>query len=85
MKGKVKWFNNKLGYGFIEYINSERDIFVRFSEIKVLGYKFLKEGDIVDFDFDEDNWKATNVKVIKKASYLLKEKNEFKKNSTDWR
>ena len=49
MNGKVKWFNNAKGYGFIEY-NDNEDIFVHYSAIKSNGYKSLNEGDIVHFD-----------------------------------
>lgn len=49
MYGKVKWFNNTKGYGFIEYPNHE-DIFVHYSAIKMNGYKTLNEGDMVEFE-----------------------------------
>ena len=52
MRGKVKWFNNEKGYGFIEY-NDLEDIFVHYSAIKKDGYKTLEEGDIVDFKLIE--------------------------------
>ncbi len=52
MRGKVKWFNNEKGYGFIEY-NDLEDIFVHYSAIKKDGYKTLKEGDIVSFKLIE--------------------------------
>ena len=52
MRGKVKWFNNDKGYGFIEY-NDLEDIFVHYSAIKKDGYKTLKEGDVVDFKLIE--------------------------------
>lgn len=52
MRGKVKWFNNEKGYGFIEY-NDLEDIFVHYSVIRKDGYKTLKEGDIVDFKLIE--------------------------------
>ena len=52
MRGRVKWFNNTKGYGFIEY-NDLEDIFVHYSAIKKDGYKTLKEGDIVDFKLIE--------------------------------
>ena len=48
MNGKVKWFNNAKGYGFIEYKENEV-IFVHYSAIKNNGYKTLNEGDIVEF------------------------------------
>ncbi len=49
MKGKVKWFNNEKGYGFIEYKDGE-DIFVHYSAILTPGYKTLVEGQYVQFD-----------------------------------
>ncbi len=48
MKGRVKWFNNEKGYGFIEYTDKE-DIFVHYSAIRQEGYKTLEEGQIVEF------------------------------------
>lgn len=48
MKGKVKWFNNEKGYGFITSGDLE-DIFVHYSVIKKDGYKTLTEGDDVTF------------------------------------
>lgn len=52
MKGRVKWFNNEKGYGFIEYEDLE-DIFVHYSAIIKDGYKTLKEGSIVNFKLIE--------------------------------
>lgn len=52
LRGKVKWFNNVKGYGFIEYENLE-DIFVHYSAITKEGYKTLNEGDLVDFKLIE--------------------------------
>lgn len=48
-KGKVKWFNNAKGYGFIGREDGP-DVFVHYSAIQVDGYKSLKEGDDVEFD-----------------------------------
>ena len=47
-KGKVKWFNNAKGFGFIER-EEGGDIFVHYSSIKVDGYRTLKEGHQVEF------------------------------------
>lgn len=52
LRGKVKWFNNVKGYGFIEFDNLE-DIFVHYSAIVKEGYKTLKEGELVDFKLIE--------------------------------
>lgn len=54
MKGKVKWFNNEKGYGFIE-VSDLADIFVHYSVIQKDGYKTLSEGDIVNFRLIETN------------------------------
>ena len=51
-RGKVKWFNDAKGYGFIQYENLE-DIFVHYSAVNKEGYKSLKEGDLVDFHLIE--------------------------------
>lgn len=48
-KGKVKWFNNAKGYGFISKEDGS-DIFVHFSSIRGDGYKSLDEGQEVEFD-----------------------------------
>jgi len=48
--GKVKWFSNAKGYGFIQAEGSETDIFVHYSSIQADGYRSLDEGDAVEFD-----------------------------------
>ena len=48
-KGRVKWFNDQKGYGFIEQDNGD-DIFVHYSEIIGSGFKTLSEGDRVVFE-----------------------------------
>ena len=47
--GKVKWFNNTKGYGFISQ-PSGADVFVHYSAIQDKGYKTLREGEKVEFD-----------------------------------
>ena len=48
-QGKVKWFNESKGYGFIESDDGE-DCFVHFSEIQTEGFKTLHEGQAVEFE-----------------------------------
>lgn len=50
--GKVKWFNNAKGYGFITREGGE-DLFVHFKSIVGEGYKTLKEGETVQFDVEQ--------------------------------
>ncbi|MFQ5863923.1 MAG: cold-shock protein [bacterium] len=49
-KGKVKWFNDHKGYGFIEQDDGQ-DVFVHFSVIEMDGYKTLSEGAEVEFEY----------------------------------
>ena len=62
-KGKVKWFNDKKGFGFILGTPGATDIFVHYSAIQSNGYKTLKEGEEVEYDLhkDEKGIKARNV------------------------
>ncbi len=50
--GKVKWFNDNKGFGFIEQ-ESGKDIFVHYSEIQGEGYRTLSEGELVEFEIKE--------------------------------
>ena len=63
MRGKVKWFNNEKGYGFIENVDLE-DIFVHYSAIIKDGYKTLKESSYVSFKLIETSKGLQAVDVI---------------------
>ena len=64
MKGKVKWFNNEKGYGFIEVEGGE-DVFVHFSAIQAEGFKSLEEGAEVSFEIVEGNRGPQAANVVK--------------------
>ncbi|MBK9314270.1 MAG: cold shock domain-containing protein [Acidobacteria bacterium] len=49
-QGKVKWFNNAKGYGFIEQPEGGGDVFVHYSAIMDKGFKTLDEGQMVEFE-----------------------------------
>ena len=65
MKGTVKWFNAKKGFGFISDENGN-DVFVHFSALQMDGFKVLDEGEEVEFDLvnGEKGPQASNVVKI---------------------
>lgn len=65
VKGTIKWFNNKKGYGFVEGQDG-KDIFVHFSAIQQEGYKSLNTGEVVEYELvkSDKGDQAQNVKRV---------------------
>ncbi len=63
-EGKVKWFNESKGYGFIS-TEENGDIFVHYSSIQGNGFKTLVEGESVSFDIEEGPKGPKAVNVVK--------------------
>ena len=67
LKGKVKWFNGKKGYGFIEREDGEKDCLVHASSVRDAGLRFLNEGDLLEFEIESGD-KGPSAINLKKTS-----------------
>ena len=65
LSGKVKWYNGKKGFGFIERDDKEKDAFVHATAVKKAGMSFLNEGDKMEFEL-EDGPKGPSAVNLKK-------------------
>ena len=65
LKGKVKWFNGKKGYGFIEREDKEKDVFVHASAVRDAGLRFLNAGDEITFEVEDGDKGPSAVKLQK--------------------
>ncbi|MBC3254293.1 cold shock domain-containing protein CspD [Pseudomonas paralactis] len=70
LSGKVKWFNNAKGYGFINEDGKSEDLFAHFSAIDMDGYKTLKAGQPVSFDIKQGpkGLHAVDIKLVTATS-----------------
>lgn len=66
IKGKVKWFNDNKGYGFIAQENGP-DIFVHYKAIDCPGFKSLKQDDQVEFELASQTQKGPSASYCKKV------------------
>lgn len=66
VNGKVKWFNDSKGYGFITPDDESRDLFVHHSDIQMDGFRTIREGQAVEFEVEEGpkGPAAKSVKII---------------------
>ena len=67
LNGKVKWFNGKKGYGFIEREDKQKDVFVHASAVRDAGLRFLNEGDELSFEIESGPKGPSAVKLSKKS------------------
>ena len=86
--GRVKWFNNKAGYGFVNVTDGARfgtDVFVHHSAINVDSqqYKYLVQGEYVEFDLirvesDKHEWQASRVSGIRGGKLMCETRRDLK-------
>ena len=64
-EGKVKWFSDQKGFGFIEPSDGSKDVFVHHSAIQAVGFKTLAENDMVQYDVEQGQKGPRAVNVVK--------------------
>ena len=84
MKGTVKWYNARKGYGFITPDDNSEDVFVHATALKSSGLKKLYTGSEVTYETDQDEKgrRAKSIKVTKEIKPKLDEKIDTKKKDT---
>lgn len=65
IRGKVKWFSDKKGYGFITRDDGDQDVFVHHSAIEGVGFKTLAEDEAVEFDVEQGPKGPRAVNVVR--------------------
>ena len=84
MKGIVKWYNARKGYGFISPEDSSDDVFVHATALKNCGLKKLYTGSEVTYEVDQDDKgkRAKSIKVTKEVKPEISKKEDTKKKET---
>ena len=64
--GKIKWFNPKKGYGFIDQDGDDKDMFIHITALQQANISGLNEGDKISYDVEDENGRqsAVNIKQI---------------------
>ncbi len=93
--GRVKWFNNKAGYGFITVTDGTRagtDVFVHHTAINVENqqYKYLVQGEYVEFDYiktdsDKHEYQASQVSGVKGGKLMCETRHELRAARTEYK
>jgi CspA family cold shock protein len=93
--GRVKWFNNKAGYGFITVTDGSRsgsDVFVHHSAVNVENqqYKYLVQGEYVEFylirtESEKHEWQASRVSGVKGGKLMCETRHELKVARTEYK
>jgi CspA family cold shock protein len=65
--GKVKWFNDQKGFGFISMDETGKDVFVHHTVIEGDGFKTLRDGEVVEYEY-EDGPKGTRALRVKRSA-----------------
>lgn len=68
IQGRVKWFNDAKGYGFVEATGIDKDVFVHYSAVGGEGYKSLREGEEIEFDLEQGAKGPIAVNVVRKTA-----------------
>ena len=66
LEGKIKWYNSKKGYGFIERQDGDKDCFVHASAVKAAGLRYLEEGHPLSFDLEDGPKGPSAVNLVSK-------------------
>ena len=73
LNGKVKWFSNAKGYGFIERGDKEKDVFVHFSAVKDSGLNYLEKGEQLTFEIENTDKGLTATNLQKDSGSIQSE------------